>query len=110
MHDGHFDPSNFRSENEILLIDELNYLNLKQYNGIRNYYGKTLDLVLSNDSVVVSDCSNDPLSLPIDRFHGALSLHVHFVECNPLDYAPCTRYIFDKGDYVAINKEISKID
>lgn len=110
VYDGTFDPSHYRSENEILLIDELNALNLKQYNGIRNHYGKTLDLVLSNDTFVVTDCSDDPLSLPIDRFHGALSLHAHFVECDALDCVPFTRYLFDKGDYVSINEEISGID
>lgn len=68
--DQSFYPINYCSESEIFLIDELNSLNLKQFNGINNYFGKILDLVLCNVPVEVQDASHEAL-IPVDRHHGS---------------------------------------
>lgn len=101
-------PSNLKSSDEYLFIDELFTLNLDQYNSVINKQGRILDLVLSNNSVNVVECL-DPL-VPIDTFHPALLINMDFAEITALDYAPRLKYSYDKGDYDSINDEVSKID
>lgn len=78
-----------------MLVDGLNLCNLKQFNGIKISYGRVLDLVLSNDKVFVSDYSS-PL-VPCAKNHGALSILVSFINCNPLDTALPAQYSYNKG-------------
>lgn len=101
-------PDNVNSVDEHSLIDLLYTHNLSQYNGILNNYGRILDLVLSNDTVIVSECQ-DPL-VTIDPHHNALNIDVNFFQLTYLKPEVCTKYIYSKGDYNKINKEISEID
>jgi hypothetical protein len=101
-------PSNYISNDECTLIDELNTCNLSQFNGILNQYGKLLDLVLSNDSVDVSECT-DPL-VPIDPYHKALLVTIRFVVISPLKPAPSIKYFYNKGDYDSINNELAQVN
>lgn len=103
-----FEPLNFSTYDEHLLVDEINTLGFGQFNGIRNAYGRTLDLVLSNGDVKVADCSDDSL-VPIDQHHGALTIEPQFTDFVPLNSAPYVKYIFNKGNYDAINAEISEV-
>ncbi|KAL0902478.1 hypothetical protein ABMA27_000336 [Loxostege sticticalis] len=105
---GSYSPSNYRTQDEQLLIDEINSNNLGQYNGIPNAFGRILDLVLSNKVIAVSDC-DDPL-VPADPHHGALSLSICFSGFDPLKASPSMRYRYDKGDYDSLSEEISNID
>lgn len=101
-------PTNICGANELMLTDDLRVLGLNQYNTILNEYGKTLDLVLCNDFVSVCECLT-PLS-PVDKYHPALYVDVNFAENQYLKPAPYTRYLFNKADFAAINREISAID
>lgn len=107
--DKSFEPSNHKSPNEILLIDEMCSLNLRQYNGNHNHFGKILDLVLSNIIVHVTDFSRDPL-VPIDKHHGALVLNIPNLQISSLSPAPRRKILFNRGDYSSINRELSNID
>lgn len=55
------------------------------------------------------DCC-DPLSLPGDLHHGARIIQLPIKEFDTLINAPYTKYMFHKGDYEFINKEISCVD
>lgn len=101
-------PTNISSCEEYLLTDELNILNLYQYNGIVNKYGRILDLVISNDYTRVIECLET--LVPIDLHHPALLIFTDLVQPPTLNYAPRIRYKFDKGDYDAINEKINSID
>lgn len=102
-------PSEFRSPDEIRLIDELNLLGLGQYNGVLNAFNKTLDLVLSNEYIIVSDCRDDCL-VPVDPYHGALSLCLRFGNLTPLLSKPRTSFLYEQGDYDSINTELGSLD
>lgn len=56
-----FDPIEYRSDDGILLVDEINLLNFKQYNGIKQCFGRILDIVLSNDAAIARDCNLEAL-------------------------------------------------
>ena len=107
--DGGFKSDNALTDDEILLIDELATLGLGQYNGIRNSFNRTLDLVLCNDIVYVSDGSCDPL-VPADPHHGALLITVRFAQFNPLKIKPYKRHLFNKCDYNQINHGLDSMD
>ncbi|CAH2106212.1 unnamed protein product [Euphydryas editha] len=101
-------PTNVRSFDETLLIDEMHILNFKQFNTIRNRFDRILDLVFSTDVVIVSECC-DPL-VPVDAYHPALFINTNFIELTPLKQPSCDRYLYDRGDYDSINEHISSID
>lgn len=84
-------PGNVNSVDEHSLIDLLYAHDLGQYNGILNNYGRILDLVLSNDTVTVSECQ-DPL-VPIDPHHNALNIDVNFFQLTYLKPEVCMKYI-----------------
>lgn len=107
--ESYLDATNLSTYSEMLLVDEMITLGFNQFNGILNKHGRILDLVFSNDSVLVTDCSDDSL-VPIDQHHGALNIELMFAEFTPLNSAANVKYLFNKGDYEAINYEISKID
>lgn len=95
-------PTNVQSPDETILVDEMHLLNFKQFNTIRNRFGRILDLVFSNDEVIVTECC-DPL-VPVDAFHPALSVSTNFIELAPLKQPSCDKYFYDKGDYDSINE------
>lgn len=101
-------PRNFNNNDEVSICDELCTLDLRQYNGVLNGYGKILDLVLSNRVVNVTECSN-PL-VPIDAYHPALLINMDFIEASLLECGPRTQFLFDKGDYKSIIRDISMTD
>lgn len=103
-----YQPHNMRSADEFLLIDELNACSMSQYNGVRNEFGRILDLVLSNEAVKVTECS-DPL-VPMDPYHKSLSVYVELVDIEILRAGSFTKFLYSKGDYISINKEILQID
>lgn len=104
----YFKPVGNNTYEENLLLDNLNMLGLNQYNGILNSYGKILDLVLCNDDLVVSSCSN-PL-VTADNHHGSLIIETRFINFTPLLMSPRKKFLFTKGNYDAINEELISID
>lgn len=103
-------PRNYTTVDEILLIEKINLLNLGQFNGISNTYGKILDLVLASDSFVsVVDSSRSSL-VPVDNHHGALRLLIRTNDYVPLNRAPKPTYLYEHGDYDVINSKISGVD
>ncbi|VVC95924.1 unnamed protein product, partial [Leptidea sinapis] len=107
--DGSLVPTNVSSDDEDLLTDKMTSLGLNQFNGVRNCFGRTLDLVLLNDSVQVADLSHDPL-VPIDNHHGALLIKIYFLVYKHLLTNPFTKTFFNKGDYTSINCELENTD
>lgn len=103
-----FVPSNLKSIDEVLLGDELCTLDFGQYNGVTNRYGKILDLVLSNQVVNVTE-SLTPL-VPIDDYHPALLITMDLVETPLLECASRIQFLYDKGDYESLNRDIYKTD
>ncbi|CAK1551073.1 unnamed protein product, partial [Leptosia nina] len=101
-------PSNYTSNNECLFVDEICTMGLGQYNGVPNELGRMLDLVLSNDLVVVQKCL-DPL-VREDSHHPALLANIKILNIPILNYAPRLRYLYSKGDFQSINDEINAID
>lgn len=101
-------PMNPATSDECMLADELCTLDFRQYNGVVNKYGKLLDLVLSNKFACVSECI-DPL-VTIDTYHPALLINIDIFEKPPLDHAPRLRYIYSKGDFASINREIHAVN
>jgi len=71
----------------------LSQLNLNQYNFIRNHNNVSLDLVLSNVHVNVSNEPNvpDPL-LPIDKHHPSLNVSL---DCNQFDLPQVSESVYD---------------
>lgn len=94
--------------NHVELIDLINLCNLYQYNYIRNCFGTILDLILCNDEVSVSRCP-DSLVLE-DNYHPALICKPHFVQNTSLSPGPRLKYLYDKGDYLAISNELNEND
>lgn len=101
-------PSNVCSSDEQHFVDELNVHDLRQYNGIVNNHGRVLDLVLSNEDVLVLECV-DPL-VPIDPHHKALLIEAQINDVPCLTPRSYVRYLYNKGDYESINKAIFKLD
>lgn len=101
-------PIYSNNNDEHSLVDMLHTLNLNQYNGIENEYGRILDLILSDDIVTVSECE-EPLVV-IDPHHKALCIEVKFFHISYLKPAARKKLMFYKGDYDKINTEIAQID
>lgn len=101
-------PNNVTTNDEVMFTDEICTLGLAQYNGVLNQQGKMLDLILSSDLVNVSECS-DPL-VPIDSYHPALVVTTNFYNFLAMDCAPRTHYVYSKGDYKSINRDIDGMD
>lgn len=89
-------------------IDVLRLCNLNQFNNIVNNFNRILDLVLSNDSVIVSHC-DDPL-VPEDPHHKALSVIVPFMSDQTLPQAPRNIYAYNRGNYTQINSALLQYD
>lgn len=91
-----------------ILIDFCNIHNLKQVNNIINKSGKILDLVLVDSLVCRLSKSLDPLSV-VDGFHPPLEFQldcdVATLKANPNN----VRLNFRKGNYEAINSELTNI-
>ncbi|CAG9120858.1 unnamed protein product, partial [Plutella xylostella] len=89
-------------------LDTVSFCGLQQFNLIVNKFDQILDLVLSNDDVSVTLCT-DPL-VPEDPYHPALYINVSFVELEPL--VPCKRtmYCYNRADFTKIHNEINSID
>lgn len=101
-------PSNVSSNDETTLIDDLNMHNLNQFNGFLNIEGRILDLVLSNDIVTITDCDDAPL-VPIDPLHRSLLIRVQFIITPSLKPNSYVKYLYNKGNYEQINKELSSV-
>lgn len=104
-----FYPTNINSSDEQVLTDEMYALNLIQFNGVPNKLGRILDLVFSNQNVSVTECL-DPLTPTVDSHHPPLLIKLCSLFIPVLDYAPRTRYLYNKGDFTSINNEIQELD
>nr|XP_049692398.1 uncharacterized protein LOC126053707 [Helicoverpa armigera] len=107
--DGHYlNPSNLYGHIQSNFIDNLNICNILQYNAHCNNNSRILDLVLSNDEVTVTCCS-DPL-VPEDPHHKALCVTANFVQLHSLPIRPYTKFLYQLADYDSIRKELNRID
>lgn len=87
-------------------IDVLYECNLRQFNNHRNRYDGVLDLVLCNDYVSVTVCS-DPL-VKEDDYHKTLVIQPSFIEMDPLNIVRRTTFSYQRGDYDKICQHLSK--
>ncbi|CAK1555973.1 unnamed protein product [Leptosia nina] len=82
--------------------------NLSQYNSHLNYNNVILDLVFSNNEVLVL-ASSDPL-VPEDPNHRALCISADFVQLHALSSSPYIKFVYNCGDFTAISNELDNID
>ncbi|XP_055634047.1 uncharacterized protein LOC129774352 [Toxorhynchites rutilus septentrionalis] len=98
------------------LVDGLNFLHFRQYNSVRNYRGRILDLVVcdANCNIVVNDAIC-PL-LPIDLYHPPLLFSLPtLTDCE--DRANCESYDpiqqpldYSKIDFAMLNDYLQSCD
>lgn len=98
-------PVNVSVQCILEFFDTINMCNLTQFNSERNSNNRLLDLVFSNGVVKVNECS-DPLAVPVDSHHKPLIINVDFVEVHKCIDKKHIKYIFERGDYPAINSEL----
>lgn len=101
-------PTNISGWHQINFFDNLKFCNVEQYNHLKNFNGRHLDLVFSNCEVTV-EASSDPL-VNVDPNHPALIVTTSFTDLKPLTTIPRIKYLYEKANYSAINYELSKID
>ncbi|KAF9414498.1 hypothetical protein HW555_007635 [Spodoptera exigua] len=102
-------PTNISSRHILDFFDTINTCNLVQFNGERNINNRLLDLVFSNGAIKVSECI-DPLAVPIDLHHKPLVINADFVETHKYIENHNTKYMFHRGDYLAITSALDTID
>lgn len=101
-------PTNVHGIVQTNFIDNFNTCNLMQYNSHSNINGRILDLVFSNDEIIVS-CCDDPL-VPEDPHHRALCVTAEFVELHRLPGRSYVKFLYKSADYENIKGELNSID
>uniref|UniRef100_A0A2H1VAL0 SFRICE_006870 n=1 Tax=Spodoptera frugiperda TaxID=7108 RepID=A0A2H1VAL0_SPOFR len=101
-------PINISSQHIKDFFDTATITNLSQYNNIKNANDRLLDLVFSNDSVGVAECT-DPLALPVDLHHKPLIINANFIEIHKLVDKKITKFIYSKGNYEAIRADLDQV-
>ncbi|KAJ8717226.1 hypothetical protein PYW08_005625 [Mythimna loreyi] len=108
-HNGELSPFNITCQCIKDFFDAVYTYSLAQYNNVRNINNRLLDLIFSNDIVIVNKCTN-PLALPVDMHHNPLTIQADFVEHHKLSDNLTNKYIFSKGDYTSIIAELEKVN
>lgn len=95
---------------ETNVLANFSYLNLQQFNTIKNRKNSILDLILSNSTDISVSCETDTL-LPIDyMYHPALLITFPISEnCIPLQYNESI-YDFSLCNFNVIKSQIASID
>lgn len=101
-------PASYSGEHLVEFFDVMNTCNLTQYNAVCNINNRLLDLVFSNDPVVVRSC-DDPL-VPEDVHHKSLHVTTQCLENDKLQDNIKTSYNFKCGDYESINSLLLNVD
>lgn len=101
-------PTNITSENIRSFVDTLNACNLNQYNSEVNCNNRILDLVFSNECLLVKACPT-PL-VPEDRHHKSLFIEASFFAMPNLNDKPRSIFVYSKGDYDSITNELNDVD
>lgn len=101
-------PCNYTSTISSIFIDNINYCNFHQYNGVQNTLGRILDLVLCNFSVRVAPAS-DPL-VPEDTHHKSIIIIAEFVEPPVIKENSIKRPSFHKANYDDIRDSLAQVD
>lgn len=89
-----------------LLLEEMNLLDMSQYNTLTNYAGNTLDLAFCNLPLDIEE------SLPLtklDRAHPPFTINVVDLSISSLTEVVLPRRSFIKGDYTEINKYLNNL-
>lgn len=105
---GELFPASYSGEHLIEFFDIINTCNLTQYNAEYNVNNRVLDLVFSNDPIVVQ-ASDTPL-VPEDMHHKSLHITSQCLGTNMLQDNPKASYNFKRGDYTAINTLLHDVD
>lgn len=90
------------------LLNTLAETELMQMNGIKNSYSRTLDLVLSNISHISVNKVNGIVSE--DAYHPALLVELTLNNVKFMKSKKTAKFNFFKGNYVALNNELSNFD
>ncbi|XP_055604927.1 uncharacterized protein LOC129753156 [Uranotaenia lowii] len=94
------------------LLDGMTLNGVSQRNGIRNSQNRTLDLVFSDDSILISpiiEVSN--VVVPIDGYHPPLEFEISF-PC-PIDFVEnfdASARDFNRADFDTMNRILSGVD
>lgn len=85
---------------------------LHQLNDIRNFQGRILDLVFSNETECLTISKADPLS-KVDAFHDPLNIVIPVRVCIPTENTESNNsgeYSFRKADYTELNSYLQTTD
>ena len=89
------------------ILNTLSLMDLKQYNYLRNYKHRILDLAITNMECTL--CPACPL-LKEDRHHPSIILTVVSNPEKLLPVRPITKYNYRNGDYNYLNNSIATTD
>ncbi|XP_050663966.1 uncharacterized protein LOC126964735 [Leptidea sinapis] len=90
------------------LVEELEFINLKQFNFLKNYAGNTLDLCFSNLPLLI--CDNHTPLVNVDRAHPPFTINITDFNKQPLRESFIPRRSFYKADYASISENLSAHD
>lgn len=102
-------PCNISEQTLTYFFDTISTYNLSQFNNQRNINNRLLDLVFSNDTLMVTECT-EALATPIDAHHKPLCINANYIEIDKLEQKFTTKHMFNKGDYITINDTLNKIN
>ena len=81
-----------------------------QFNNIRNYNNRTLDLVLCNKSLISCVDRSEFGLVDEDRHHPSLEFYIKEITINPLDHGNRNVFDFNKADYMSINNDLAGVE
>lgn len=103
----HCIPSRYEGRFAIEFINIIQTTNLTQKNGIKNKFGRTLDLIISNIPISVN--RGQPM-VNEDDHHPALKFDFDSSDIKFLKSKKSAKFNFFKADYDGINNELRSID
>lgn len=105
---GHCKPLSYEGRMSIELINTMICSNLLQFNHIKNQYGRTLDLILSNNTEI--ECKRTSGIVNEDAYHPAIEYNIDSSRIHFMKLKRRNKFNFYKADYNLINSSIESID
>ncbi|XP_055605590.1 uncharacterized protein LOC129753768 [Uranotaenia lowii] len=106
------DPASVINTASASLLDGMTLNGVSQRNGIRNSQNRTLDLVFSDDSILISPIIEvSDVVVPIEGYHPPLEFEISF-PC-PIDFVEnfdASARDFNRADFDTMNRILSGVD
>lgn len=103
----------YKNLQEQIILENIFFFDLHQYNSVYNCNNNTLDLALSNNSNITVNPATEPL-LPIDSYHPPLlvlfNTAVINYNCNTLSRNNISLHNFRKCDYDKLNDYFGEVN